>query len=431
MESNFNRFTKTNFDTKALIKASTNGSSELMSNISLSIVSILYNLQLMNLVGGDGVAAYGVIMYVNFIFLAVFIGFVIGAAPIFGFNHGADNREEMKNMFRKSLVLLGIFAILMTSAALILAKPLATIFVGYDAALMEMTVRGFIIYSLSFLLSGFNFFGSSMFTALNNGLVSAAISLLRTFVFQSAAVLVLLFYQLGEWFEGFAVARSRRSIARLMDIRPDTANLETEAGLEEVDPEDVSVGDVIHPGDLIAYDGSKEIISDAYGLIREISLGNDPYLRLCSLEDLALECYVNDTQRAILQRSSLELLDEDGTALTLLDMDEIYTNGNSTRVLLRYDAENLRYGQTFSDLILSTGKVYSQALVVDERCVYKKPDTDSYYLRLVDQDGHFISETEVKVGYSDGTYICVSGIEEGTLCDSGYKTLAEEHHAGT
>ena len=193
----------------------------------------------------------------------------------------------------------------------------------------------------------------------------------------------------------------------------------------------VSVGDVIHPGDLIAYDGSKKIVSDAYGLISEISLGNDPYLRLCSLEDLALECYVNDTQRAILQRSSLELLDEDGTSLTLLDMDEIYTNGNSIRVLLRYDAENLRYGQTFSDLILSTGKVYSQALVVDERCVYRKPNTDSYYLRLVDQDGHFISETQVKVGYSDGTYICVSGIEEGTLCDSGYKTLAEEQYAGT
>lgn len=193
----------------------------------------------------------------------------------------------------------------------------------------------------------------------------------------------------------------------------------------------VSVGDVIHPGDLMAYDGSTEIISDVYGLIREISLGNDPYLRLCSLEDLALECYVNDTQRTILQRSSLELLDEDGIALTLLDMDEIYTNGNLTHVLLRYDSENLRYGQTFSDLIITTGKIYSQALVVDECCVYTKPNTDSYYLRLVDQDGHFISETEVKVGYSDGTYICVSGIEEGTLCDSGYKTLAEEHHAGT
>lgn len=193
----------------------------------------------------------------------------------------------------------------------------------------------------------------------------------------------------------------------------------------------VSVGDVIHPGDLIAYDGSKEIVSEAYGLIREISLSNDPYLRLCSLDDLALECYVNDTQRAILQRSSLELLDEDGTALTLLDMDEICTNGNTTRVLLQYDTENLRYGQTFSELILSTGKVYSQALVVDERCVYKKPNTDGYYLRLVDQDGHFISETEVKVGYSDGTYVSVSGIEEGTLCDSGYKTLAEENHAGT
>lgn len=185
------RLGRCHFDGHALLRTATNGSSELMSNLSMSLVGMLYNLQLMKYAGEDGIAAYGVIMYVNFIFLAVFIGFSIGSAPIFGFNHGADNHLEMRNMFRKSLVLLSIFAVLMTAAAFGLARPLAGIFVSYDSALMEMTVRGFIIYSLSFLLCGFNIFGSSLFTALNNGLISAVISFLRTLVCQIAAVLLL------------------------------------------------------------------------------------------------------------------------------------------------------------------------------------------------------------------------------------------------
>ena len=141
--------------------------------------------------GENGIAAYGVIMYVNFVFIAVFIGFVIGSAPIIGFNHGADNRAELKNIFRKSLTLVGLFAAVMVAAALLLARPLSYVFVGYDEDLMEMTVRGFGIYSLSFLLCGFNIFGSSLFTALNNGLVSAMISFVRTLVCQIAAVLLL------------------------------------------------------------------------------------------------------------------------------------------------------------------------------------------------------------------------------------------------
>ena len=185
------RFCKCRFDGKALLRTMTNGSSELMSNVSMSLVSMLYNLQLMAYAGENGIAAYGVIMYVNFIFIAIFIGFSIGTAPIIGFNHGADNREELKGIFKKSLVILTGFALAMTVIAELLASPLASVFVGYDAALQEMTTRGFRIYILSFLLCGFNIFGSSMFTALNNGLISALISFVRTLVCQVAAVLIL------------------------------------------------------------------------------------------------------------------------------------------------------------------------------------------------------------------------------------------------
>ena len=196
------RLGKFHFDGKALLRTCTNGSSELMSNLSMSVVGMLYNLQLLRYAGEDGIAAYGVIMYVNFIFMAVFIGFAISTAPLIGFNHGADNRQELQNIFRKSLIILGVFALAMTGAAIALAQPLSSIFVSYDPVLMEMTVRGFIIYSLSFLLSGFNIFGSSMFTALNNGLISAVISFLRTLVCQIAAVMILpIFFGLdGIWF---------------------------------------------------------------------------------------------------------------------------------------------------------------------------------------------------------------------------------------
>ena len=196
------RLGKFRFDGKALLRTCTNGSSELMSNLSMSLVGMLYNLQLIQYAGEDGVAAYGVIMYVNFIFMAIFIGFAISTAPLIGFNHGADNRAELKNIFRKSLIILGVFALLMTGSAIALARPLSAIFVSYDPVLMEMTVRGFIIYSLSFLLCGFNIFGSSMFTALNNGLISAVISFLRTLVCQIAAVMILpIFFELdGIWF---------------------------------------------------------------------------------------------------------------------------------------------------------------------------------------------------------------------------------------
>jgi len=173
---------------------------------------MLYNFQLMKYAGENGIAAYGVIMYVNFIFIAVFIGLSIGSAPIIGFNHGADNREELKNVLKKCLILLGGLALVMTTAAELLSAPLAGIFVSYDAALLEMTTRGFRIYILSFLFCGFAIYGSSFFTALNNGLISALISFLRTLLFQIAAVLILpVFFGLdGIWWsvvvaEGAAV----------------------------------------------------------------------------------------------------------------------------------------------------------------------------------------------------------------------------------
>ena len=185
------RLGKCPFDGKALLRTAANGSSELMSNLSMSLVSMLYNLQLMAHAGEDGIAAYGVIMYVNFIFIAVFIGLSIGAAPIIGFNHGAENHAELRNVLQKCLTLLAVFSVVLTVTAELIARPLAGVFVGYDAILHDMTTRGFRIYILSFLLSGFNIFGSSFFTALNNGLISALISFLRTLVFQIGAVLLL------------------------------------------------------------------------------------------------------------------------------------------------------------------------------------------------------------------------------------------------
>ena len=185
------RLGKCCFDGKALLRTFTNGASELMSNLSMSLVSMLYNLQLMAWAGEDGIAAYGVIMYVNFAFMSVYIGFVIGAAPLVGYNHGADNRPELKNIFRKSLILLGAFSLVMTLLAEVTSAQLSNIFVGYDPKLYEITVRGFRIYSLSFLLCGFNLFGSSLFTALNNGLISAVISFFRTLICQIAAVMLL------------------------------------------------------------------------------------------------------------------------------------------------------------------------------------------------------------------------------------------------
>lgn len=184
------QLTRTKYDGRTLVRACANGSSELMSNISMSIVGMLYNTQLMKYAGEDGVAAYGVLMYVNMIFLAAFVGYSVGTAPIAGFHYGAQNHPELQSLLRKSLVIIGSVSLLMLAFAEGLAEPLARLFVGYDPSLMALTLRGFMIYSFSFLFAGVAIFGSSFFTALNNGLISALISFLRTLLFQVGAVLI-------------------------------------------------------------------------------------------------------------------------------------------------------------------------------------------------------------------------------------------------
>ena len=174
-----------------ILQACGNGSSELMSNISSSLVGMLYNFQFMHLIGEDGVSAYGVLMYVQFIFVAIFIGYSIGCAPVVSFHFGAQNHSELKSLLRKSTLLMASGGVLLTIAARLLAAPLARLFVGYDAGLFELTSHAFRLFSWSFLLAGFNIFASGFFTALNNGAISAAISFLRTLVFQTSSVLIL------------------------------------------------------------------------------------------------------------------------------------------------------------------------------------------------------------------------------------------------
>ncbi len=185
------KLTSTRFDGRAIVKAATNGSSEFMSNVSMSIVAMLYNARLMEYAGEDGVAAYGVMMYVSMIFSAAFIGYSIGTAPVVGYHDGAKNYAELKSVLRKSLIIIGAFGAAMVAAAQILAWPLAKMFVGYDDNLVDMTISGFRIFALSFVFTGFAIYSSGFFTALNDGLTSALISFLRTLVFQVAAVMIL------------------------------------------------------------------------------------------------------------------------------------------------------------------------------------------------------------------------------------------------
>ena len=185
------RLGKTHFDGKAIWKASLNGSSEFMSNSSMNIVGMLSNIQLLRFSGEDGVAAYGVMMYASFIFAAAFMGYSFGTAPLFGYNDGAQNHRELRNLLKKSLIIVGVSGTAMVAIGILLAKPLANIFVGYDAALLSLTVSGFRIFALSFFFMGYAIFISGFFTALGDGLTSALVSFLRTLVFQVAAVLLL------------------------------------------------------------------------------------------------------------------------------------------------------------------------------------------------------------------------------------------------
>lgn len=185
------KLTKTKLEIKPLLDACANGSSELMSNISASLVSVVYNFQLMKFIGEDGVSAYGVLMYVQFVFIAIFIGYSIGGAPIVSYHYGAENVDELKNLLKKGVKLMLGGGVVLTIAAMLLSTTLAKIFVGYDQTLFDLTVHAFRLFAFSFLLAGYNIFASGFFTALNNGAVSALISFLRTLVFQMISVLIM------------------------------------------------------------------------------------------------------------------------------------------------------------------------------------------------------------------------------------------------
>lgn len=185
------RLSKSKFEWKAIWQSCTNGSSEMVTNLSMSLVNMLFNMQLMKYAGSDGVVAFGIIMYVGFIFSGTYIGYSIGTAPIIGYHYGAENTEELKGLLKKSLKLMTITSVVMTILAELLSKMLASIFVSYDANLLEMTVRAIRLFSLSYIISGINIFSSSFFTALNNGAVSAVISFLRTLVFQIVLIYAL------------------------------------------------------------------------------------------------------------------------------------------------------------------------------------------------------------------------------------------------
>lgn len=200
------KFTKTKLQLKPILKACGNGSSELLTNVATSVVSILYNLQLMNYLGKNGVSAYGVLMYVQLIFIAIEIGFTIGSAPIIGYNYGAENKDDLKSMFKKSMIILSAAGVILSALAQALAIPLAKLFVGYKPELYELTVYAFRLYSFAFIFSGINIYSSGFFTALNNGVVSALLSFLRSLVLQIAFVFLLpyLFGVDGIWWAMFA-----------------------------------------------------------------------------------------------------------------------------------------------------------------------------------------------------------------------------------
>ncbi len=189
--SSLYRLGKTSWDGSAIVQTMTNGLSEFVTNISMSLVSMLYMSQLMKYIGEDGVAAYGVIAYIAFFFVAIYIGYAMGTAPIVSYHYGAENYDELKSLFKKGLAFIAVAALLMVTLSQLLAKPLAGIFVGYDEELRDLTAYAFRIYSLAFLFSGINIYGSDFFTALNNGKISATISFMRTIVFEMSAVLLL------------------------------------------------------------------------------------------------------------------------------------------------------------------------------------------------------------------------------------------------
>lgn len=190
-KNNVLKLTKCRFNKDIIIKTCINGSSEMVTNMSMSLVNILYNMQLMKYIGTNGVVAYGIIMYVGFIFVGTYMGYAVGSAPVISYHYGAGNKDELKNLFKRSLTIIIVSSVVMTLIAEIIAGYLAGIFVSYDNNLLELTIEAIRIYAVSYLISGINIFASSFFTALNNGVVSAVISFMRMFVFQIVMILLL------------------------------------------------------------------------------------------------------------------------------------------------------------------------------------------------------------------------------------------------
>ena len=215
------RLGRTHFDLKALIKTCTNGISELLSSLSLSLVSMLYNAQLLKYAGENGIAANGVLMYVGFLFIAIYFGYGTGAAPVISYHFGAKNKKELHSLLKKSLLIISVCAATMYAAALVLARPLSRFYVGYDEELLEMTVRGFFIYAATYLPCGFSIFASSFFTALNDGFTSGILSFLRSCLFQVVCVLALppLFGLDGIWAASVAAEMLAVSVTAFMFIK--------------------------------------------------------------------------------------------------------------------------------------------------------------------------------------------------------------------
>ena len=187
-------FTKPRADAKQIFKALSNGSSEMVSNISMSVVTLVYDIQLLHYLGENGVAAYSIMGYVSLIFLGIFEGYITGVSPLFSFQFGAKNYRELRSLFKKSIYIVALLGIVMFVASRLLARPIALLFVGYDAELTDLTTDAFLVFSLAYLIIGFNLFGSGLFTALNNGLVSAILSFSHTFLFEITAIVLLPLY---------------------------------------------------------------------------------------------------------------------------------------------------------------------------------------------------------------------------------------------
>ena len=185
------RLTKPVIDFKAIFQGFANGSSELVSGMSASFGSILYNVQLLKYAGENGVAAYGVLMYISMIVTSIFNGYSSGIVPVIGYHYGARNHDELKSLLKKSIVVVGLFSTSIFTLSELLAYPIAKLYVGYDEELMRITTHGFFVYSFAFLFMGMAVFASSFFTALNNGTVSAMVAFLRTLVFETTAIIML------------------------------------------------------------------------------------------------------------------------------------------------------------------------------------------------------------------------------------------------